>query len=278
MSTGEGEGPAWQKFWLSMDNDTESQVSDGGSRAPRTPVTRSIMSVDQHHAHLEAGDSVMPNESASHRGAESPEVEAHVRLPSPTTEETPFAFKFKAPSGRVHRIQVTAVAGMEDFVTNVVGKLGAEVDAVGGEPVVENGQLGKSGFALSYLDSEGDTVSITSAQDLIEAIDMARKNGKDKVDLFVHSPDQAPLPQTLQPQPGLPTDATTKEKRRRFIDGQDDEAADEELPKSSTSRQAVQQPEQVIAGVPNELLLPGAIGVLAVVIVAVFALGRSSSR
>lgn len=279
MSTGEGEGPAWQKFWLSMDNDTESQVSDGGSRMPRTPVTRSIMSGDQHLPHLDGGDAVMPNESASHRGAESPEVEAHGRLPSPTTEETPFAFKFKAPSGRVHRIQVTAAAGMSDFVNNVIGKLGSEVDAVGGEPVVENDQLGKSGFALSYLDVEGDTVSITTAQDLVEAIDMARKNGKDKVDMFVHSPEQAPIPPTVQPQPGLPQDTTTKEKRRRFLDGQDDEAADDEPLKANTSaRQAVHQAEQVIAGVPNELLLPGAIGVLAVVIVAVFALGRSSSR
>jgi hypothetical protein len=36
--------------------------------------------------------------------------------------------------------------------------------------------------------------------------------------------------------------------------------------------------EQVIAGVPNELLLPGAIVTLAVVIVGVFALTRATSR
>jgi hypothetical protein len=36
--------------------------------------------------------------------------------------------------------------------------------------------------------------------------------------------------------------------------------------------------EQVIQGVPNELLLPGAIVTLAVVIIGVFALTRATSR
>ena len=35
---------------------------------------------------------------------------------------------------------------------------------------------------------------------------------------------------------------------------------------------------QVIAGVPNDLLLPGAIVTLAVVIIGVFALARATSR
>lgn len=45
-----------------------------------------------------------------------------------------------------------------------------------------------------------------------------------------------------------------------------------------TKKTAKQPEEQVIAGVPNELLLPGAIVTLAVVIVGVFALTRATSR
>ena len=41
---------------------------------------------------------------------------------------------------------------------------------------------------------------------------------------------------------------------------------------------AHQQPDQLIAGVPNELLLPGAIGFLAVVILGVFTMSRVTSR
>ena len=40
----------------------------------------------------------------------------------------------------------------------------------------------------------------------------------------------------------------------------------------------MQPQEQFIAGVPNELLLPGAIVTLAVVIVGVFALTRTAQR
>ena len=33
MSTGDGEGPAWSKFWLSMDAETESMISGDGSHS-----------------------------------------------------------------------------------------------------------------------------------------------------------------------------------------------------------------------------------------------------
>jgi hypothetical protein len=41
---------------------------------------------------------------------------------------------------------------------------------------------------------------------------------------------------------------------------------------------AHQQEEQLIQGVPNDLLLPGAIVTLAVVIVGVFAISRATSK
>ena len=57
-------------------------------------------------------------------------------------------------------------------------------------------------------------------------------------------------------------------------DSEDDAATIRRRKRASTHM----EPEQVIAGVPNELLLPGAIVTLAVVIVGVFALGRLTSR
>jgi hypothetical protein len=59
----------------------------------------------------------------------------------------------------------------------------------------------------------------------------------------------------------------------------DEEGSEEEVPIRRTKRAApAPVPEQVITGVPNELLLPGAIVTLAVVIVGVFALTRATSR
>lgn len=290
MSTGDGEGPAWNKFWLSLDaEESESMVSGEGSRAPRTIESRSLMSPDTTRSEMDR-DNVMPSDSASHHGDgdESPEKSAVAGAPS--MEDIPFAFKFKAPSGRMHRLQVVASAGMEDLVANVTAKLGSDITAVGGEPSVEGGKLGKTGFALSYLDNEGDTVSITTNHDLIEAISLARQNRRDKVDLFVHDPDQAPLPATLDPHPGpgpigppTPAESVVKGLKHRVEEQEADSSEEEQVVQSSKSsksskQQKQHQPQQIVSGVPNEILLPGAVAALAVVVVAVFALGRSTAK
>jgi len=286
MSTGDSEGPAWNKFWLSLDNESESMVSGEGSHRPHTPGHRSLMSPDLGRLNIDRVDSVLPNESASHNGDDS-----HSELmepPSASLEDSPFPFKFKAPSGRVHRLQVVPSAGMSELITSVTAKLGSEIDAVGGEATFENGKLGKSGYALSYLDNEGDTVSITTDQDLLDATTLARRSHRDKVDLFVHDPEKPPISATLDPHPALakpptPPASTLRERKWQSTESESEDDKNETTHKSSKKEgaSAMAQPkpqEPLIAGVPNELLLPGAIAALAVVIVGVFTLSRSSSR
>lgn len=278
MSTGDSEGPAWGKFWMSLDNDSESMVSEGGSHRPHTPGHRSLLTPDLSRPAVERVDSVQPNESASHHGDES-----HSPSPEPTSaslEDTPFPFKFKAPSGRIHRLHVVASSGVEDLVTNVTAKLGTEVEAVGGRAVVENGKLAASGFALSYLDNEGDTVSITTDGDLVDAIAIARRNHHDKVDLFVHDPENPPFPATTNPQPPItkpltPPSSQVRSRRRQLAD-EEDEGDLTAIKKDRRPPLHSMQQDQVIPGVPNEILLPGAIAVLAVAIVGVFAMNRAS--
>ena len=284
MSAGDGEGPAWNKFWLSLDHETESAVSGDGSHRPITPG-RSLMSPDAsgRPPALERGDSVMPNESASHQGDEPAHSESGEQAPA-VVQDVPFPFKFKAPSGRVHRLQVAASSGLAELIANVTAKLGSELDAVGGAASFEDGKISTTGFALSYLDNEGDTVSITTDQDLLDAIMLAHRGHRDKVDLFVHDANKPPLTATLDPQPGLskpltPPASELRERRRHYSD--EDEEEDEERLSRKQRKQTMAQPkqeEQVIAGVPNDLLLPGAIVTLAVVIVGVFAISRASSR
>ena len=254
-------------------------MSGEGSHRPHTPGHRSLMTPEISRPPVERVDSVQPHESASHNGDDdrslSP-VEA-----SAFHDDAPFPFKFKAPSGRVHRVQVAASAGMEELVSNVTAKLGGEVEAVGGEATVEDGKLAPSGYALSYLDYEGDTVSITTDQDLLDAITLARRTRRDKVDLFVHDPEKPPMSATVDPQPALakpltPPSSTLKSRRRHLEDEDDDEEIETPLKKERKPSSQQKQPDQLVAGVPNELLLPGAIATLAVVIVVVFTLSRSS--
>ncbi|KAF3942111.1 hypothetical protein ABW19_dt0205275 [Dactylella cylindrospora] len=267
MQTNDNEGPAWNKFWLSMDNDSESVVSDSvshhmsmmGSESP------SMMRHQQHydrpgtsHSH-----SVRPNDSASQAGEDSP-PHSHVMLtppPIPTiSESSSFTFKFKAPSGRVHRLAVTPSAGFAGLLHTVTAKLGAEAASIGGESTLtEDGHIEKQGYAVSYVDDENDVVSITSDQDLLDAISLARRQGRDKVDIYVHDPDHPPAIEAPPPPPPPPAP----------VDMEKLEAAEEAM---KIQRQAEQQH---IPGVPNDLLLPGAVATLAVAIIIVFVFSRS---
>ncbi|KAE8344532.1 hypothetical protein BDV24DRAFT_126666 [Aspergillus arachidicola] len=267
MSTHDDEGPAWNKFWLSMDHESDSMVS--GSQQPNH---RSVLSPESPKASYDARDSVLPNESASHHGGDehSEYIDHHHH-----GEHVPFPFKFKAPSGRVHRVNVLTSAGIADLVAQVTAKLGSEADAVGGAATCEEGKLSNTGYALSYLDNEGDTVSITTDQDLADAVTLARQSRRDKVDLFVHDPTQPPIPATLEPQPAPVK--PVEEKPSPIPEEQLSEEPYVSKPRSQTFSSHHPE-EQFIAGVPNDLLLPGAIVTLAAVIAGVFVLSRATSR
>ncbi|KAE8350992.1 hypothetical protein BDV28DRAFT_138052 [Aspergillus coremiiformis] len=267
MSTQDDEGPAWNKFWLSMDHESDSMVS--GSQQPNH---RSVLSPESPKASYDTRDSVLPNESASHHGGDehSEYIDHH-----PHGEPVPFPFKFKAPSGRVHRVNILPTAGVADLVAQVTAKLGSEVEAVGGAPTCEEGKLSNTGYALSYMDNEGDTVSITTDQDLADAVTLARQSQRDKVDLFVLDPTQPPIPTTIEPQPALAKSVEEKSSLVPEVEVSEEPYASK--PRSQTS--LTHQPdEQFIAGVPNELLLPGAIVTLAAVIAGVFVLSRATTR
>ncbi|KAJ5408525.1 hypothetical protein N7509_002408 [Penicillium cosmopolitanum] len=275
MGSQDDEGPAWNKFWLSMDHESDSMVSGSASHQPHTPH-RSVMSPDLTRSGYD--NSVLPNESASHHGGEEhSEVASHQHHHQPA-EDAPFPFKFKAPSGRVHRVNVLATAGVCDLVAQVTAKLGSELEAVGGEAAVEEGRLSNTGYALSYMDNEGDTVSITTDQDMLDAINLSRHTRRDKVDLFVHDPTQPPIPATLDPQPAKPATPVVEQSSPVPEESPVEEPVTKHRPQQSFSSQNQHSEEQLIAGVPNDLLLPGAIVTLAAVIAGVFILSRPSGR
>jgi len=266
-----------------MEAETESMMSGDNSHAPHTPDARShMMSPDVGHrpGHLERGESVMPGDSASHVGA--PEEQEKSVLAG-AIEDTPFTFKFKAPSGRIHRLQVVASAGLAELITDVGEKLGNEAAGIGGVPTFDNGKLGHAGFALSYMDNEGDTVSITTDHDLLESITLARRANKDKVDLFVHDPEKPAMKATVDPQPAIIPPTPPPEALRRRKQYSDSEEDEEEAQSSvrrkerkAAAAQSAQQADQLIPGVPNEILLPGAIAALGVVVLITFVVGRSN--
>ncbi|KAI9375414.1 hypothetical protein BJX61DRAFT_494146 [Aspergillus egyptiacus] len=265
MQTHDDEGPAWNKFWLSMDHESDSMVSGSAAQSQYPP--RSMISPESPRTNFDARDSVLPHESASHHGGDE-----HSDLHS---ELSPFPFKFKAPSGRVHRVSIMPSAGLAELVAHVTAKLGPEVEAVGGAATCDDGTLSNTGYALSYVDNEGDTVSITTDQDLADAITIARQARRDKVDLFVHDPTQPPvLPAPTESATVRPVEVTTPAASDHPVLEEPPVAK----PRAPPAYPTHPPEEQFIAGVPNELLLPGAIVTLAAVIAGVFILSRSTSR
>ena len=201
------EGPAWNKFWTGLQEDSDSMHSDSftGSTPDITPSEFQAFNID-----------IKPSDSVSHVDVK-PSNSKFLK-----TAESLFTFKFQSPAieGRVHRISLNPSDGVEKLRQLVDSKL-----------VPKDFEKLKTGdctqdetYAISYVDDEGDIVSITSDHDLVECVQITRKLGFDKADLYLHNPHEpAPIERIR----------TTKKSK------------------------------ELIPGIANEILIPGAIAVLA---------------
>ncbi|ONH69470.1 Meiotically up-regulated gene 70 protein [Cyberlindnera fabianii] len=168
------EGPAWNKFWTSLDNDSESVASDSQADSYANMPDISMSEINQFSLH-NVHDNVAPGDSVSVTN----EQHGGSSIIQQDPRDTPFTFKFKSPTARVHRVSVKPADGIDALRELVISKLNkAELD-----------ELNKDLFAISYIDDEGDIVAITSDQDLIDCVLISRNSKLDKADLFIHHPD-----------------------------------------------------------------------------------------
>lgn len=310
MNNPDADGPTWNNFWMSLD-DHDSVHSDNSYTRSATPnsnarrdseLTGSLVSPpdvsmsELAEFDIDASMELGPNDSVSHAGQDT-NVGTNVGT-NISGLDIPFNFKFKAPSGRVHRISVSPGDGLISLRHEIAYKIKPEeVEALGGAGEMEDGKLITPGFAISYLDDEGDVIAILSDRDLIDAIRLQRELGNIKADLYVHHPDEhINVQPTGPPPPSLPvedvsspTPAAANTRRglpprrgrqlRLTMDGEDGAAhSDDESPVPARRRRAKpnRDDDNLIPGVPNELILPGAIAALAASILVVFVLSRSS--
>ncbi|KAH3683586.1 hypothetical protein WICPIJ_005433 [Wickerhamomyces pijperi] len=242
------EGPAWNKFWTALDNDTESITSDSNMDHGVPEITQSEINQFSFSSY-KANDEIVPNDSVS---VTNDNYSSH--LPSSSIgnykqelKDLPYQFKFKSPSGRNHRVSVKPVDGIENLRALIISKLNtAELE-----------QLEQEKFAISYLDDEGDVVAITNDQDLTDCVIINKINSKlDKADLFIHHPDE---------DINLEEFLASKKKPSASKMGNTDQSS------SGTSASA----NQIIEGVANEVVLGGGLFVLGAALAIAFALGRS---
>lgn len=267
-------GPMWGRFFDSIggQDDTESGISGSHIRTD----THSFQH-KQSQLHQSPQSEVHPNDSASvvdddeaesalaaypkHKAAAVPSImDATTSLP---VDDGTYVFKFRTPSGRTHRFQARH-DNVENLREIISGKLAADPFFVDYKSADESAPLPDPlDFVLSYTDADGDTVVITSDTDVTDAVKIARSARTDRVVLFI------------QGGKGWSEEAAKSEVKIAEVSPvaqQQEKEVDKTLPEAPPNYIPVPQDE--ILGMPKELLLPASIGVLALVIVGVFAISR----
>lgn len=229
------EGPAWNKFWTSLDNDDSDSVHSDSISGSAPEVTASefqSFNID-----------IKPSDSVSH--VESPRKQNKLFLNSTLSldQDLPFTFKFKSPAleGRVHRISLRPSDGVLRLRELMDEKLHAkDFKHLNVVRLKDQGEETET-YAISYRDDEGDIVSITSDSDLADCVKINLLLENDKADLYIHNPHEPAPVESVK------------------------------VPKKQRGHPAT---NELIGGIPNEVLIPGALAVLASAIVIVFTLNR----
>lgn len=221
------EGPAWNKFWTSLENeDSESVHSDSvtGSAPDVTPSEFQSFNID-----------IKPSDSVSHTG--SP-IKPNRTIP--TEKSSTFSFKFKSPSieGRVHRITLNPNDGVGKLRELIYSKLYLKDFEF--MKVKKSQEEEGDEFAISYVDDEGDIISITSDHDLLDCVKINLELSNDKADLYIHNPHVS-----------VPLDIKPNQISRRNKPSND-----------------------LIPGIRNEVLIPATLGALATSAIVGFILSR----
>ncbi|KAF7784748.1 hypothetical protein Agabi119p4_913 [Agaricus bisporus var. burnettii] len=275
-------GPMWGRFFDSFGHEDDGSMISGSHAASRSHFSAGDLS----HIQQSPPFDLHPNDSASvmddddHASALSGFARKKgVSIPSgpaliPVDDGT-YVFKFRTPSGRTHRFQSRHddVAHLREIVA---GKLATDpfftelqLEQDGGPPADPND------FHLSYTDADGDTVLITSDDDVTDAVKIARTAGLDRVVLYVQGGKgwkDVKAETGEEKVKDLPQPTKVEEQVEKTI-----APPEKQAPPPPPAAAAPPAPEQVF-GLPKDLLLPASIGALAVVIIGVFAISRMTSN
>lgn len=157
----------WNKFWSSFGADSDSAVSD-----PQTAGGRSHGPTESALSPLQAFPEITPNESASM--VNNDDLRSTLSSQYGSQNDNTFAFKF-AYNGKTHRF--TAPHNSYDVLHDMIR-----------QKLEDDHDLPKV-LAISFEDDEKDNVLITSDADVRDAVQLARKQGHDRVRLYVREKD-----------------------------------------------------------------------------------------
>ncbi|KAH7883886.1 CBS-domain-containing protein [Phlebopus sp. FC_14] len=273
-------GPMWGRFFDSLGghDDTESVVSGSHAQTDGHSISVHNLSRLQQSPYSE----VHPNDSASVVDEEPesalegyPRKKGAQNIPSITgaassvpVDDGTYVFKFRTPSGRTHRFQAR-YDNVEMLREIVGGKLATDPFFTQFEGMPDE-KPDPSDFLLSYTDADQDIVLITSDSDVSDSVKIARTAGSDRVVLFVQGGKHwAEAGADKSEAKAAEVTAVAREEVKAV---EKTETTPEPIVVVTPPR--VPPQEDLVMGIPKDLLLPASIGALAVVILGVFTISR----
>ncbi|KAF9901903.1 hypothetical protein BX616_002102 [Lobosporangium transversale] len=258
-------GPMWSHFWNSAtmgDGEEGSVVSE--SMAPSSIMSPSLAaSPSSHQAMQPFPGEIFPNESASVVAEDRSEL-IHKQIEE---ESTTFVFKFKSPvSNTVHRFTAdyTDLNRLRDTILEKE-PFGPESDPSQSALLAE--------FNISYMDDEQDYVMMTSDADLADSVAIAKKQGHNRVMLYVSDPRASQVLPAVTVPPAAAAPAAMAAVPAPVAIPEEPV----EIPKPTVPEEPKKQPSElkkILDSIPDEYLLPGALVTLSVTVLAVFAIAR----
>lgn len=279
-ASGDAEGgPMWGRFFDSIGGheDTESVLSGSHHHTDAHSLSTRNLS----YLHQSPNSEVHPNDSASVVDDDSV-LEGYPRkkgdIPAITgaassipVDDGTYVFKFRTPSGRTHRFQARHDS-VEMLREIVYGKLSTDPFFTEFSGNSED-KPDPTDFTLSYTDADGDTVLMTSDSDIADAVKIARTGGSDRVVLFIQGGKHWIEAGADKSEDGAKAAAEAAEEQLKAMDRT--ELTPEPAPTPPPPSKVVLPPDQeLVLGIPKDLLLPASIGALAAVILGVFTISR----
>ncbi|CAE6421556.1 unnamed protein product [Rhizoctonia solani] len=281
----EESGPMWGRFFDSFQHGDDNESAVSGSNMPIDTSSSYIdpgrLGVGGRSPHSE----VHPNDSAS-------VVEEHHHQHSSILEAMPayepiddgtYVFKFRTPSGRTHRFQARQ-DNFENLRDIIAGKLESDpfFEIPEGAPEWAP-HPDPHDFTMSYTDSDGDTVELTSDSDVADAVRHARQAKEDRVIVYIHGGKAWDLAGQQDAEKKAKEAAKAAQEETRLVEKGGETPVHELSTPINSHAHAYphnfpHEEEKLFGVVPRDMVLPASVGFLGVVIIAVFAMSRSSNR
>ncbi|KAG1715782.1 hypothetical protein ID866_1358 [Astraeus odoratus] len=278
-------GPMWGRFFDSIGghDETESMVSGSHAHTDGFSLSAHNLARVQQSPHSE----VHPNDSASVVDDDQESaLDAYPRkrggrdIPGITgvisnvpVDDGTYVFKFRTPSGRTHRFQARHDS-IETLREIVCGKLSTDPFFIEFDGAPEE-KPDSTDFTLSYTDADGDMVLMTSDADIADAVKIARTAGSDRVVLFIQGGKHWTEAGADKSEDKAKAAAEAAQEQLKALDKPEPSPEPVVIPQPPTKVDPPAE-QELVMGIPKDLLLPASIGALAVVIIGVFTISRLS--